>query len=207
MKCLEDTPVVMCTPCSAQTKYIPVGCTTMDSHACLQERTLLPLTSPSLSVKRYPSTQYISSSLNLESIVNIPPLSIGFHDSSFHQLKIQPSFVRIIKRALGSRGSYAGGRCTHIHKGHLSFVGPRKVGRMNQPTVQEGPNEKSYWYHKEKNDHQFLPFVVSLVTILGGATSVAPHHFYWHFNQLYPHVNSTETRLKFCPRVILTVDF
>ena len=78
---------------------------------------------------------------------------------------------------------------------------------MNQPTVQEGPNEKSYWYHKEKNDHRFLPFVVSLVTILGGATSVAPHHFYWHFNQLYPHVNSTETRLKFCPRVILTVDF
>ena len=79
-----------------------------------------------------------------------PPLSIGFHDSSFHRLKIQPSFVRIMKRALGSRGSYAGGRCTNIHEGHLSFVGPRKVGRMNQPTVQEGPNEKSYWYHKEK---------------------------------------------------------
>ena len=136
-----------------------------------------------------------------------PPLSIGFHDYTFHKLKIQPSFVRIIKSALGSRGSYAGGRCTNIHEGHLSFVGPRKVGRMNQPTVQEGPKEKLYWYHKEQNDHRFLPFVVSLVTSLGGATSVAPYHFYRHLNQLYQHVNSTDTRLKFCPRVILTVDF
>jgi hypothetical protein len=58
-----------------------------------------------------------------------------------------------------------------------------------------------------ENDHRFLPFVVSLVTFLGGATSDAPHHFYRYLDQLYPNVNSTETRLKFCPRVILTNDF
>ena len=141
------------------------------------------------------------------SYCQFPPLSIGFHDSTFHKLKIQPSFVRMIQRAFGTRGSYAGGRCTNKHEGHLTFVGQRKVGNMNQPTVQEGPKEKAYWYHKEQNDHRFLPFVISLVTELSGATSVAPYHFYRHLNQLYPHLNSTNTRLKFCPRVILTVDF
>ena len=78
---------------------------------------------------------------------------------------------------------------------------------MNQPTVQEGPKERSFLYHNQKNDHRFLSFVSSLVNLLGGATTVAPYYFYWHLNQLYNHMNSTATRSKFCPRGILTIDF
>ena len=74
-----------------------------------------------------------------------PALSTGFHNSSFHVIRIQDSFIQMIKSALGNTGSYAR-RCTNIHQGHLSFVGPRKVGRMNQPTVQEGPKERSFLY-------------------------------------------------------------
>ena len=55
-----------------------------------------------------------------------PPLSIGFHDSSFHRLKIQHSFMRIMKRALGSRGSYAGRRCTSSMKAICPLLGQGK---------------------------------------------------------------------------------
>ena len=36
-----------------------------------------------------------------------PALSTGFHNSSFHVIRIQDSFIQMIKSALGNTGSYA----------------------------------------------------------------------------------------------------
>ena len=141
-----------------------------------------------------------------------PALSIGFHQASFHQVKVQEPFVYLIEKAIGTKGTYAS-RCTTIHEGHLSFVGPRKVGIMNQPTVLEGPKEPvpsrdyHYWYHKNSSDHRYLPFLVSLINVIKGATTLAPYYFYRHLKQLHTVCNRTTRRDKFCPTAILTIDF
>jgi len=119
----------------------------------------------------------------------------------------------MIDRALGGKGTYSGGRCVMAHTGKLSYVGPRKNGKMRQPNVAEGPNESSanpeskFWYHRKHISHSYWPFVHGLCNYLVGSATLVAYYVYRHLACFYPVSNDPQNRKKFCPRAIIAIDF
>lgn len=144
-----------------------------------------------------------------------PPISSTLNDTSFHGIQISDQDITLINNAVGS-GTYDGsGRNTMItsRDSQLSYIGPRKCGNMNKPTVSEGPKDvriakpDRFWFTREKIKHTYWPYVLRLFNKIVGSTTLAPYHLYPHLRHLYPLVNSTRERKKFCPRGIITIDF
>ena len=141
------------------------------------------------------------------------PLSIGMFHSAFHGIQINQDYINLLENATGSRGSYEGGREAMNHRGYLSYTGPRKKGNMCQPNATEGPkidglhDSENYWFHNKKMKHVYWPFLLSLFNLIVGSTTLAPYYIYHHLSKLYPILNSSKERKKFCPRGILTINF
>eukprot|EP00956_Cyclotella_meneghiniana_P029157 scaffold69876_cov90-Cyclotella_meneghiniana.AAC.1 len=99
--------------------------------------------------------------------------------------------------------------------GSCSYLGPRK-GRgapLNRPNVSEGPKESSadrsenrIW-HRKKIRHSFWPYAVSLMNLMIGPATLAAYYIYAHMSKLCESCNSTASWYKFCPSVIMTIDF
>lgn len=142
-----------------------------------------------------------------------PPLSTGFFNAPSHGIQIQEFYMPIINMALGRQGTYVGGRSVMVHTGQLSYCGPRKDGKMRQPTVAEGPNESGvepeskFWYHRKFISHSYWPFAHGLINHIVGSTTLAAYYLYRHMACFYPISNSSDYRKKFCPRGILAIDF
>jgi hypothetical protein len=144
-----------------------------------------------------------------------PPISSALNDKSFHGIQISDQDVSLINKAVGS-GTYGGsGRNTMLTSKHsqLSYLGPRKCGDMNKPTVSEGPkdtsvlNHRRFWFTREKIKHTYWPYVLRLFNAIVGSTTLAPYLLYPHLRHLYPIMNTSSERKKFCPRGIITIDF
>lgn len=142
-----------------------------------------------------------------------PPLSTGFFNSSTHSVQIQPFVLPLLRKALGSKGMFMGGRSVMSHQGSLSYVGPRKNGAMRQPTVAEGPLEEfesrdeKFWYHRNSCPHSYFPFAQQFINFIVGATTLAAYYLYPYMARLYPATNSSEYRKTFCPSGTVAVDF
>ena len=115
----------------------------------------------------------------------------------------------MIDRALGRKGTYSGGRCAVAHTGKLSYVGPRKNGKVRQPYVAEGPNESSanpeskFWYHRKHICHSYWPFVHGLCNYLVWSATLVAYYMYRHLACFHPVSNDPQNRKKFCPRAII----
>ena len=144
------------------------------------------------------------------------PLSIGFHDTTYHAINIIPLFVEKIEKCLSNKGIYTS-RSSMLTKGGQSFIGLRKTDGQRQPSVSEGPVDRSFRSSKPK-DVNFIyyrqtikllywPFVLSLMNFLGGITSIAAYYFYHHLAKLYTFSNDMSHNIRFCTTAILTINF
>lgn len=144
------------------------------------------------------------------------PLSISFYDSTIHGINIQPFFIPKLVKCLGKSGIYSS-RKTMVNKGHQSYIGQRKTDQQRQPSVSEGPvdrtstgsrpRENGFIYYRQSVKALYWAFVLSLMSYLGGVTSIAPYYFYHHLAKLYRFGNNTRHHIRFCTIAILTIDF
>jgi len=144
------------------------------------------------------------------------PLSIAFYDSTIHGIKIMPWFIPKLEKCLGKCGIY-NSRTTMVNKGHQSYIGQRKTDKQRQPTVSEGPveqassdcppRENGFIYYRQRITALSWAFVLSLMSFLGGVTSIAPYYFYHHLAKLYQFANDSRHNIRFCTIAILTIDF
>ena len=84
---------------------------------------------------------------------------------------------------------------------------------MNRPNVSEGPKERvcdrseNRLWHRKKINHSYWPYTLSLFNIMVGPATLAAYYIYAHMSKLYEVCNSTTSWCKFCPSVIMTIDF
>ena len=144
------------------------------------------------------------------------PLSCGFFQSNFHGHQIDDEVIKRVKQSLGGddRGTYESRSCMK-HIGSCSYLGPRKSlsVALNRPNVSEGPKERvcdrsqNRWWHRKKINHSYWPYTLSLLNIMVGPATLAAYYIYAHMSKLYEVCNSTTSWCKFCPSVIMTIDF
>lgn len=144
------------------------------------------------------------------------PLSCGFFQSNFHGHQIDDEVIKRVKKSLGddNKGTFESRSCME-HTGFCSYLGPRKSSRvtLNRPNVSEGPKEHSNnrsenrWWHRKKIKHSYWPYTLSLMNIMIGPATLAAYYIYAHMSKLYEVCNSTSSWSKFCPSVIMTMDF
>lgn len=141
------------------------------------------------------------------------PLSISIFQSTFHGMKILPSFASRLLKAFGSRGLFPSR--SFVNKGSQSYIGERKSNRLSQPTVSEGPSERknvssdepAFVYYRNKVKALQWPFVLSFMNFLVNKISIAPYYFYHHLSKYYPHKNDMKATIRFCTIAILTINF
>ena len=98
-------------------------------------------------------------------------------------------------------------RGSNAHQGNVTLWGPRKSGRMCQPSVSEGPNEVDYWFHRAYAKHLYWPFLLFFMNFLLCTTSIAPYYFYPHMAKLFPINNDIDQHIRFCRNGLLTINF
>lgn len=125
--------------------------------------------------------------------------------STFHSIKIQHSFLKIIKKIFGSKGLFP--RRANCGQGSGSFIGPRKNGSQSLPSASEGPGENGYWYYRNYINAVYWPFLLGLMNYLLDATSIAPYYFYCQMAKFFPINNSIWHHVWFCTIGILMMDF
>lgn len=113
------------------------------------------------------------------------PLSVGLIDSSFHRISIQAQHVNIINKAVGKGGLFTK-RSRSGHHGSLTFVGPRAANSCSQPSPSEGPNEKGYWYYRQRMNHFYWPFVLHLMMYMASNITLLSYYQYSHLSTLLP---------------------
>ena len=144
------------------------------------------------------------------------PLTCGFFQSTFHRYDYNHDVIERFNKSVGSarRGLFDTRSCMKI-AGSCSYLGPRK-GRgvtLNRPNVSEGPKEpindrsENRWWHRKQINPAFWPYTVSLMNVMIGPATLAAYYIYAHMARLYESCNSTKSWCKFCPSVIMTVDF
>ena len=116
------------------------------------------------------------------------PLSIGMFQSTFHSIKMQHSFLKIIKKIFSSKGLFPSR--ANCGQGSVSFIGPRKNGSQSLTSASEGPHENGYWYYRTYINAVYWPFLLGLMNYLLNATSIAPYYFYCHMAKFFPINNS-----------------
>lgn len=144
------------------------------------------------------------------------PLSIGFFDATFHGYRILPWFIEKINKCLGRRGIYSV-RESNVVKGSNSYIGVRKTDSQRLPSVSEGPpritkgpskpKQIGFIYYRQQIKTLHWPFVLSLMNLLAGVTSMAAYYFYHHLATLYQFANDTGATIRFCTIAIVTIDF
>lgn len=144
------------------------------------------------------------------------PLSTCFFQSTFHRHEYNHEVLDRVEKSFGnsSRGLFETRSCMKSI-GSCSYLGPRKskVENLNRPNVSEGPREKSRdrsenrWWHRKKINHAYWPYTLSLMNVMIGPATLAAYYVYTHMSKLYDVCNSTTSMCKFCPSVIMTIDF
>lgn len=152
-------------------------------------------------------------SVNARDYSEHSPMSMGFFSNKVHGVKILYDQSLLLLKSLGARGTYGGGRSVMKERGHLSYLFQRKCGTQRQPTIAEGPNDKSlqpeerYHYHRKTICHKWWPFAYKIMNFLVGTATTTAYYVYPHLAKFFPECNSPKYRQIFCPRGILALDF
>eukprot|EP00984_Skeletonema_dohrnii_P019395 scaffold9254_cov98-Skeletonema_dohrnii-CCMP3373.AAC.3 len=144
------------------------------------------------------------------------PLSIGFFDATFHGYKIRPWFIEKINKCLGQGGIFPS-RASNVLKGSNSYIGTRKTDSQRRSSVSEGPPRRrkgpnkpkqiGFIYYRKNIKTLYWPFVLSLMNLLAGVTSIASFYCYHHLATLYEFANDPRAKIRFCTIAILTINF
>lgn len=138
------------------------------------------------------------------------PLSVGVVDPKLHELKVTPSIIDRIHRALGKNGIFTSrNRSSNI--GSQSYIGRRSSLTVAQPNPSEG-DVSSFWYYRQHINQCFWPFALKVVNSLAHGIKIVPQLEFFHLSRLLPFLLPGVFRggggdRDFCLFAIITINF
>ena len=137
------------------------------------------------------------------------PLSCSLFDSKTQGIQVTMTHINLIRKAIGSARGLFQKRKRCVHRGELSYIGPRDPKSfLCQPSPSEGPCESGYHYYKQSISHLFWPFVLTFGSILSSRIVRVRHYIHPHLNLLRRKCDQNPIEImNVCRLLILTVSF